>query len=167
MAPMVRVGTGDRCRPGSTALKHVLLCPLYPTWLQMTNEQAQDYCKRKGTFVTNQQRGVQKVSGHSVMDTCFERTRAQVVLGLSRCGRLLLQLLCEECDPLAHGARWNLPRTQQSSDGAATVVTAGCCVQAAQERRNQLVQVTEVLQSKMAAMQAGAAGSSAAAAGSK
>jgi hypothetical protein len=38
-----------------------------------------------------------------------------------------------------------------------------CVLQAAQERRNQLMQVTDVLKSKMAAMQAGAAGSSAAA----
>jgi hypothetical protein len=37
-------------------------------------------------------------------------------------------------------------------------------LQAAQERRNQLMQVTNVLESKMAAMQAGAAGSSAVAA---
>lgn len=35
--------------------------------VQMTNEQAQDYCKRKGTFVQKQQMGVQKVSRRSML----------------------------------------------------------------------------------------------------
>jgi len=37
-----------------------------------------------------------------------------------------------------------------------------CAVQAAQERRKQLMQVTDVLRSKMAGLQSGEAGSSAA-----